>query len=656
MGICRREVDSQHRITNGANRAVGTFASIAIIALGSMSSSITFDWFSPSSASTAIPSPPALAPMKIHFVPGEYATHYTATVPSGDRVTYAWTLTPPSVDPGCDNHGILTSTTNQFVWHHPDAVNSQPPGWYHCNHKIEGPVGHLGTVSVVIIGLYDGPQGANTPAWRCTASYLGTNAPDGSPDYSTAFTCLATVSSPTIGGTTSSSGFPLWIVGVAGVVVIAIGLIILARRRTALTKNDCDELRQRCLDLRAQAAAAQAKAQQAAAAARAADAAVTQAQHAVADAQHNVDVLTGPDQSSSWVEDPETGRRITEYDLALQRADETASGQVSDYSPQYQAQLRQKAIDRANAALTTAQAKLAQAQQAASVAHAEAAAAASAAASIAAQAEEACAAADECEKQLASPTPSAPPLPPTPPPPPAPPVTPPPVAPPPVTHVRTTSAPQCKEGDVRDGTPKAFDVELFPLALLNLRISKVYQMSNQDVEDAMRGFEKFKAVVDFAEIVESFAGSAGDFVEKAVSLDTALNVFTTGVGVATNAFDPGATLEDSTIDLLKEVIKRVNLVREAGHYSMTCPLVRVHVSCTPTEVCGGGHWNPGKPRFLITYGETIRPVTKEIEGDPVILPGEAARAIERLRGSFVQANARPLQQIRDAANSCAQGN
>ena len=219
--------------------------------------------------------------------------------------------------------------------------------------------------------------------------------------------------------------------------------------------------------------------------------------------------------------------------------------------------------------------------------------------------------------------------------------------------------PQCKKGDVRDGTPNVFDVNMFPLALVNLQVSRVYLMSNEDVEKAMRGFEKFKAVVDFAEFAEGFAGSGGDIASGAIGIDAALNVFTSSVGQVTTAFDPGATLEESTIDLLKEVIKRVNRTRMAGYYSMSCPLVRVHVSCTPTEKCGGGQWVPGPSRFELTYGETIRighyPQEIDVLSDSSSVAAAAAAAIQRMTNYFAQQNAKPLSQIRGAAKACAGG-
>ena len=138
-----------------------------------------------------------------------------------------------------------------------------------------------------------------------------------------------------------------------------------------------------------------------------------------------------------------------------------------------------------------------------------------------------------------------------------------------------------------------------------------------------------------------------------------MNVFSTGVGQATNAFDPGATLEDSTVDFLKSVIEKVNQTRMAGYYTMSCPLVRMHVSCTPTEVCAGGYWVPGKSRFLITYGSTITTIhyPKEIDvlAFGAAVAPEAARAIQTMRHFFELKNTAPMAKIRAAAKACASG-
>jgi hypothetical protein len=82
-----------------------------------------------------------------------------------------------AVDSGCTNAGVgvskpekvavnLNEKTYQFVWLHPDAANSVPPGRYHCKHLATGPRGHRGLVSVIVTGK----------GWEGTEGYKGTNS------------------------------------------------------------------------------------------------------------------------------------------------------------------------------------------------------------------------------------------------------------------------------------------------------------------------------------------------------------------------------------------------------------------------------------------------------------------------------------------------
>ena len=84
-----------------------------------------------------------------------------------------------AVDIGCTNNAVgiphpvvslLKSPANaylvDFIWHHPDAANSEPPGRYHCNHLEEGPHGHQGLITLVV----------SDKTWECTATYKGTNS------------------------------------------------------------------------------------------------------------------------------------------------------------------------------------------------------------------------------------------------------------------------------------------------------------------------------------------------------------------------------------------------------------------------------------------------------------------------------------------------
>jgi hypothetical protein len=89
-----------------------------------------------------------------------------------------------AVDRGCTNHGDdkqfetitfndkseqldgdYTEDTHRFAWHHPDAQDSHPVGWYHCNHALQGPHGHQGLITVTV----------STGKWQCVADFKGTH-------------------------------------------------------------------------------------------------------------------------------------------------------------------------------------------------------------------------------------------------------------------------------------------------------------------------------------------------------------------------------------------------------------------------------------------------------------------------------------------------
>ncbi len=100
--------------------------------------------------------PPALTPIKAVFVQKEFATTYTATAKDadGDKLTQTWTLAPPAKDPKCNVFKQQSATS--AVWQHGD--------FNHCNHALQGPRGHTGTVTFKVT---DG-------TWTCTETYAGT--------------------------------------------------------------------------------------------------------------------------------------------------------------------------------------------------------------------------------------------------------------------------------------------------------------------------------------------------------------------------------------------------------------------------------------------------------------------------------------------------
>lgn len=140
----------------------------------------------------------SIGPIGAHFIPGKFATQYYVSryhlngKPETVKVT--WTLHLQLVDPagapdpaepgakaavdlGCTNNLVglpghehvdevpRGHSTPSFLWHHPDAAQSVPPGVYHCDHNDMGPRGHQGLVKVVV----------SDKEWECTATYKGTN-------------------------------------------------------------------------------------------------------------------------------------------------------------------------------------------------------------------------------------------------------------------------------------------------------------------------------------------------------------------------------------------------------------------------------------------------------------------------------------------------
>jgi len=138
----------------------------------------------------------SIGPISAVFDPAGRLTRYSVSRyhlnGRAENVTVSWRLRLQLVDPagapdpsqagagaavdiGCTNGGVgtphpVTTTvevgrlTPDFVWHHPDAVDSIPPGKYHCDHDDMGPHGHQGLITVVVADKH----------WECTATYKGT--------------------------------------------------------------------------------------------------------------------------------------------------------------------------------------------------------------------------------------------------------------------------------------------------------------------------------------------------------------------------------------------------------------------------------------------------------------------------------------------------
>jgi hypothetical protein len=150
-------------------------------------------------AAPANPKPSiSIGPIDADFIAAKRETYYSIRrfhlTGKPEAVTVTWTLKLELVDPagkpdpatpgsgaavdlGCTNAGVGTHEpqkatvqpghqTPAFIWHHPDADASIPPGMYHCNHADMGPHGHQGLITVVVADSQ----------WECTATYKGTNS------------------------------------------------------------------------------------------------------------------------------------------------------------------------------------------------------------------------------------------------------------------------------------------------------------------------------------------------------------------------------------------------------------------------------------------------------------------------------------------------
>ena len=170
-----------------------TVAALAILASGAALLAAT------GAAAPAAPHPSiSIGPIDADFMPAQRQTYYSVQRfhlnGKPEAVTVTWTLklelvdkagapdpaTPGSgaaVDLGCTNAGVGTNEpqkatverghqTPAFIWHHPDAIASIPPGKYACDHADMGPHGHQGLITVVVADK----------EWECTATFKGTDS------------------------------------------------------------------------------------------------------------------------------------------------------------------------------------------------------------------------------------------------------------------------------------------------------------------------------------------------------------------------------------------------------------------------------------------------------------------------------------------------
>jgi hypothetical protein len=662
---------------------------------------------------------PEITPITAVFVPAELATKYTVattgTAPAD--ATYTWTLhltlvdpagapapglpdSGAAVDPTCDNAHLPGGSAaggdtfvwkkvgSSFTWFHGDK-GSYPDG-YGCDHTKMGPSGHQGVVTVVVA----------TSKWSCTATIPGTNltqkpqtgtapvckelAASTPPPATTAETATAATTTAQTATTTSSSsgGFPIWvpIVIVAGLLAAAAAWWFFGRATAA---DPCAELVARCKELRAKAATAAQGAADAAAKAKAAETAYEQAKAAREKAESAANAADHPDEGESWIEDADTGERITEHDLALEKGD----GGSHWGDPAYRAQLRAQEKARAHASLDAAKQAEADAKSAADSAAAATTAAAGAAATAQADADAACKAADDCvaaaaaakkaaedeerRKQAETPhTVERQPQPPAPPPPPPPPSTPPPTtvdggtpgppSQPPKPPIDPHDVDECEDGCDPDVQTSSIDLELFLVWAADIQIDGAFEFSEDDVESALSAFENFKAVVDIAEFAEGFAESGGDLVSGSAGVDAILNTFTTGLDQGfslsgqSNIFDPSSYGEDQVMDALKKLIEKVNPKRALGTWTMKCPLVHVHVTCTRVKECRNGRWVLTSHTLSVEYGKPIRYESTSADNWDYDNPGRGAIQTKRtLLRHFEYANRAGTKKLQAFAKACA---
>ena len=117
----------------------------------------------------------SIGSIKAEFTEATRSTRYSVLVTPdpGTTITYQWTLTltavdqDAGVDQGCNNRGVLTSTTAEFVWHH--GNKGDPISDDGCNHNVFGKYGHQGLITVTV---------RDNLGAECTATYKGTNSSD----------------------------------------------------------------------------------------------------------------------------------------------------------------------------------------------------------------------------------------------------------------------------------------------------------------------------------------------------------------------------------------------------------------------------------------------------------------------------------------------
>lgn len=590
--------------------------------------------------------PPSVGPINALFAPAEFATHYsvTATDAGGLPLTYRWSLVPPAADPGC-NH-FSAQPDHSAIWKHGDQDG--------CNHLVQGPQGHLGTVSLLVTdGRYD-----------CTATYFGTNTGTGAPAACTALsqTTPSPAASPANTTHAASGGLPGWLL-IVGIAVLAglgvLGWFLVSR------KDPCDELRDRCRELQAAAAAAAQKAAAARAAAATAKKACEDAKKARERAEQKVKASS--EGGGSWMEGSEhPGERLTSHDLQLQSQYESeiraqveggqmtaAQGQeaLSHWNdPQQWDRLRKQERERADADLAAAKAAESTACAEEERLASEAAAAAAAADAAQKAAAEACAAADECEharqdQAKAAAAASAPATPTTvsPPSPPStvsPPTTPTTVSPPP--PPKTKQRDECADGDpprveVRCET----EVDMFRMGEMSLEIDGAFMFGQEDVDKAMAGLTDAMWVIDIGTLAVSAVDSAPLAAGTWIAGKAGFPSFDTITSLPT----------DAALDGLRKLIEKMRDLRQAGYWTLKCNRYHLKARCEVTWSCVGGRWVITARNMIVEQVGGPTPITSERE---YVKPPEGVnRAITRMANRFRGSNRGAQAKLDACAKECA---
>jgi hypothetical protein len=155
------------------------------------------------------------------------------------------------------------------------------------------------------------------------------------------------------------------------------------------------------------------------------------------------------------------------------------------------------------------------------------------------------------------------------------------------------------------------------------------------------------------------AAAAGE-----ADINAILHVFTQGVKAGANVADEANPIDPSDASgwgaekALEKLIGRINQLRGEGTWSLTCPRVRVHVTCTKTYVCTGNRWQLQSSSFKIEFGDTVGERTMPQNQEQGIVANDrdgrnSAAMRQRLMTYFESLNRGPKDQIKKMAQDCA---